>query len=109
MPIVVNILPACKKRPDLIADEAKAGLPEPVRGGAQLQRFRDGHIRLWTGRVSILIDAPADQSLTDQIVRELRAMNRMNTARSGDQLPAPDLSGCPPVEVPPLRNLPGGR
>ncbi|MDP9373618.1 MAG: hypothetical protein M3Q65_14435 [Chloroflexota bacterium] len=107
VPISITVQPACMKRPDLLAEGMKAGPMETARGGAQLQRFRDGHVRLWTGRVTIYVDAPVDQARTGDLVRELRGIN--TTARAGDHLPGPDFSGCPPLDVPPLREPPPRR
>lgn len=109
VPIVVMIEPACLERPEMIADMAKAGPLETVRGGARLQRFHDGHARLWTGQVSIFLDATADPALVDRMVQELHGIGLNREVQAGTPLPAPDFSGCPPIDVPPLKDPPTGR
>lgn len=104
VPLVVMIEPACLTRPESIATGMRAGPLESVRGGAQLLRFRDGHVRLWTGRVSISIDAPVDPALVDQALQELRGLNVALPVSA--PLAPPDFSGCPAVEIPPLQGLP---
>ncbi len=107
-PLVVMIEPACLERPEGLANAVKDGPMESVRGGAQLQRFADGHARLWTGEVSITLDAPADPALVDRMVQELHGIGLNRAVEAGTPLPAPDFSGCPPVNVPPLQNPPTG-
>lgn len=108
IPLVVSIEPGCRVRPEMIAETARAGRLETVRGAALQLRFRDGHVRLWTGAVSITVDAPADPALIDQMVQDLHGMGR-NRSIAAAPLAAPDFSGCPPVELPPLEQPPVGR
>lgn len=55
VPLVVMVEPTCLERPEWLANGVKDGSVESVRGGAQMQRFHDGHVRLWTGKVSIFL------------------------------------------------------
>lgn len=105
---MVSIEPVCRVRPKLIADGVKAGILESVRGGVQQLRFRDGHLKLWTGQVSITVVAPADPALVDRMVQELHGIGINRAVQAGAPMPAPDFSGCPPVDVPPLKNPPIG-
>lgn len=107
-PLVVMTEPACLNRPEGLANRVKDGSMEIVRGGAPLQRFSDGHVRLWTGQVSIFLDAPADPALVDRMVQELHGIGINRAAQAGTPLSAPNFSGCPPVDVPPLKNPPTG-
>ncbi len=107
-PIVVMIEPACLQQPAGLANGVSDGSMERVRGAAQLQRFPDGHARLWTGRVSVSMDAPADPALVDRMVQELHGIGLNRAVEAGTPLPAPDFSGCSPVDVPPLKNPPTG-
>ena len=108
IPLVVSIEPVCKVRPEMVADSAREGAVETVRGGARQLRFRDGHLKLWSGPVSITVDAPADPALVDQMVQQLRGIGVSRAVRAGASLPAPDFAGCPPVDVPPLGSPPMG-
>ena len=81
---------------------------EHVRGEARLQRFHDGHARLWTGRVNIFLQAPAGPALVDRMIQELHGFGINRALQAGTPLSAPDFSGCPPVDVPPLKDPPIG-
>ncbi len=107
-PLVVMIEPACLVRPEGLANGASDGSLESVRDRAALQRFADGHARLWTGQVSITLDAPANPTLVDRMIQELHGVGLNRAVEAGTPLPAPDFSGCPPVDVPPLQNPPTG-
>lgn len=108
VPFVVMIEPVCLVRPEMIADMAKSGPLETVRGEARLQRFHDGHARLWTGRVNIFLQAPAGPALVDRMIQELHGFGINRALQAGTPLSAPDFSGCPPVDVPPLKDPPIG-
>jgi hypothetical protein len=84
-PVTVIVEPGCHVRPDMIAERAKAGSLEVVRGGARMLRFADGHVRLWTGRVTIYISVAADPSLVDQGVQSIRGVGRLNNMLRSDQ------------------------
>jgi hypothetical protein len=56
-PVAVMVSPICYERPEIYA---RVHMPVPratLRGGALVQRFGDGHARLWTGTVSISVRA----------------------------------------------------
>lgn len=95
VPASVQIRPICAVRPDDVADFVKAGPLEKIRGGAQLQRFGDGYVMIWTGRVSIHLEAMVDRGLIANAINELRGAGTNNGLRAGSNLPAPDFSGCP--------------
>ncbi len=103
-PLVVMIESACLEQPERLANAVKDGPMESVRGGAQLQRFHDGHVRLWTGQVSMFLMAPADPSLVDRMVQELHGIGINRAALAGTPLSAPDFSGCPPIDIAPLND-----
>lgn len=104
VPIVIAIEPVCMKRPEGIAEAATNSSMETTRGQAELLRFRDGHVRLWTGQVSIYLDAPVDQALAKQMIEEFHGFTAEVNPR--EALPAPDFSGCAPVQIPPIQGVP---
>lgn len=93
-PVTVHVEPNCQTRPEGLAPGVRKGPPETVRGQGQLQRFGDGHVRLWTERVSIFIDTTADPALVDQAVQQLRGVGRTAVVGPGSGLGIPDFSGC---------------
>jgi hypothetical protein len=94
-PASVQIQPACLLRPEHVADRVKAGAAETVRGGGRMQRFTDGYVLIWVGRVVVRISVVADPSLIDEAVRQLRGIGRLNAALGpGRPLTPPDFRGC---------------
>jgi hypothetical protein len=94
-PITVHVEPACLVPPSLIANEVKASLQlETVRGGAQMQRFLDGHARIWTADVSIYIGSPAEPDRIDDIVALLQGIGKTEDLNTNSELPPPVLSEC---------------
>lgn len=63
-----------------------------MRGGARLLRFTDDHVRLWTGTISIYLDAAANPALLDQMLAQLRGLT--GSPGPGEPLPPPDFSAC---------------
>lgn len=108
VPMTVRVEPACMNRPEWISDLVKAEpLATDVRGGAWMQRFDDGHVRLWTGKISVFIDAAGNKELAENAIQDLHGLNRVyESLREGDPLDVPDLSGCPPVETLPILEFP---
>lgn len=94
VPILIKTEPICLTRPETVAPVAKASELETTRGGAQVLRFADGHMRLWTGNVSIYLSASVDYDLTIQMASELVGFNTDLSA--SEDLPAPDFSSCSP-------------
>lgn len=94
-PVSIIVESGCQVRPEWVADRVKAGPPQEVRGQARLQRFGDGHVRLWVGRVSIRIETSGDPALIDQAVQQLRGAGRVAGLGAGQSLGPPDFSGCP--------------
>jgi hypothetical protein len=92
VPAQLHIQPACSVLPEWVAEGAKAGGVQTLAGGAQLQRFADGHVVIWTGEVMLDITVAADPSLVNSALAELRGAGR-NTAGRG-ALPPPDFSIC---------------
>lgn len=98
-PITVHVRPGCAVRPEMIADRVRAGGLETVRGGAQVHRFSDGHVVLWGNGVSVSIQAPGMPDLVDQAMLALRGLGRAAAIGAGEPIPAPDFSGCPPLDL----------
>lgn len=93
-PVSIIVEPGCQLRPEWVADRVKGGPPEEVRGRARLQRFGDGHVQLWFGRVTISIYTSGDPALIDQAVQQLRGVGRTAGVGPGDPLDPPDFGGC---------------
>lgn len=94
-PLTVHVVPACAVRPHDVAEAARAGLPQAVRGGARLQRLTDGSLLLWTGSVTVSITPMADPALGEQALQQLRGVGRLLASlRASDPLPAPDEPRC---------------
>jgi hypothetical protein len=95
-PASVQIQPACLVRPEQVAERVKHGPAETVRGGGRLQRFADGHVMLWIGKIVVRVNVVADPDRVDDAVRQLRGVGRLNAAlRAGGPLASPDFSACP--------------
>jgi hypothetical protein len=93
VPAQLHVQPACSVLPEWVAEGAKAGGLQTLAGGAQLQRFADGHVVIWTGEVMLDITVAADPSLVNRAVAELRGAARNSVGRGG-LLPPPDFSIC---------------
>lgn len=96
IPVLIKTEPICLTRPNTVAGAMKASSLVTVRGSAQMLRFADGHLRLWTGRVSIYISAPVNAELTSQMVLQLKGLN--TEVSPSEALPPPDFSSCAPVD-----------
>jgi hypothetical protein len=90
---MASVQPACSVLPEWVAEGAKVGGLQTLAGGAQLQRFADGHVVIWTGEVMLDITVAADPVLVNRALAELRGAGR-NTAGRGGLLPPPDFSIC---------------
>lgn len=93
-PVSVIVEPGCQVRPEWVADRVKARPLATARGQGQLQQFSDGHVQLWTGRVTISIHTAADPRLIDQAVQQLRGVGANTPLGAGHPLGPPDFSGC---------------
>jgi hypothetical protein len=93
VPAQLHVQPVCSVLPEWVADGAKAGGLQTLPGGAQLQRFSDGHVVIWTGEVMLDITVAADPSLVNRAIAELRGAGRDTVGRGG-LLPPPDFSNC---------------
>jgi hypothetical protein len=93
VPAQLHVQRACSVLPAWVAEGAKAGGLQTLAGGAQLQRFADGHVVIWTGEVMLDITVAADPSLVNKAVAELRGAGR-NAVSRGGHLPRPDFSIC---------------
>lgn len=99
-PLTLHVEPGCMARPEWTAGVATA---TTARGEALLRTFPDGHIRLWTGTISVYLNAVGNAELTRAAVNHLTGLNALAAPiTAGSALAAPDHSACPPVEVPPL-------
>lgn len=99
VPVVVAIEPICMSLPETIADHVLADSKiKKVRGEADVLEFRDGHLRVWTGDVSVFIDAPANPALAREMLDSLAGLN--TDLQRGDSLPAGDFSSCTDEFVP---------
>jgi hypothetical protein len=93
-PITVHVEPACLITPDLIADNVKAEQGTEVVRGATVQRFRDGHVRLWTGDISVYINSPGEFNRAGELISQLRGIGQTSAITTQSRLPAPDLAKC---------------
>jgi hypothetical protein len=95
VPLTIAIRPYCEVPPEIVADAAKTGPPEEIRG-AVAQRMGKPHMQLWTGNVSISIDA-TDEALVDEAARNLVRLNGDKPTSPGEALGPPDKIECPPL------------
>lgn len=106
VPLTINIDPICNQLPSQMSERVRLSNDlERVRGEAQLMRFKDGHVRLWTGSVSIFVDAKGDPTRVDEVVANLQTVATplgLTLETFGgfigpnNPLPAPDYSRCGP-------------
>jgi hypothetical protein len=94
VPLSVSIRPYCEVPPEIVADAAKTGPPEEIRG-AMVQRTGKS-MRVWTGNVSIGI-AATDDALLDEAVRNLVRLNGDKPSSPEEALGPPDQVECPPA------------
>jgi hypothetical protein len=94
VPLSVSIRPYCEVPPEIVADAAKTGPPEEIRG-ALAQRMGESHIQLWTSNVTVAIDA-TEGALLDEAVRNLVRLNGDKPSSPEEPLGAPDEIECPP-------------
>ncbi len=95
VPVSVRVHNNCFLTRESIEESVKSSSEETVRGAARLQRFGDGHIVLWFGKVAVSIKIPADSSLNDLAVQQLRGTGGPSGFAASGALPAPDTSACP--------------
>jgi len=93
MPLSIAIRPYCEVPPEIVADAVKTGPPEEIRG-AVAQKMGKSHMQLWTGNVSISIDA-TDEALVDEAARNLVRLNGDKATDPGEDLGPPDKINCP--------------
>jgi hypothetical protein len=94
-PITIHIQPICLVRPEIIAPEAKASPNlENLRGAALIQHFTDGHVRVWTGTVTIYLSARANPGLITAALARLEGTGLNRAITPSSTLPAPDFSAC---------------
>lgn len=91
-PVTVHVRPACSVTPSSILPGVVRST-ERVRGGAELVRFRDGHVMLWTGDVSVEIHLLARPEAVDEAIAALRGLGAGATP-PGAALPSPRLERC---------------
>ena len=96
LPLVVEIDPYCDVPPERISDGVTAaGLT--TLGGAQVQWFKDGHVRVWTGDVSIGIFA-TDSRIVEEAANHLVRLNGDAQSQPQDDLGPPTVMRCPERE-----------
>jgi len=91
VPVSVHVRPYCEVPQEVVAEGAKAGSPEVVRG-AVVQRLSGGSLQLWTGDITISI-AATDEGLLTPAVQNLVRLNGDGEPSS----PQEDLG--PPDEI----------
>ena len=99
-PLTLHVEPGCMARPEWTA---AFGTTTTTRGDALQRTFPDGHIRLWTGPISISLNAIGNPDLTRTATQQLAGLNTLaSSITPSSPLASPDLSTCPPVETPPI-------
>jgi hypothetical protein len=93
-PITIHVRPLCALTPERVGQGVRASGVEVVRGGARLLRFRDGHVILWTGNVSVEVHLIGAPERIDEAVQALRGLGPLTTVREGQPLPAPAFASC---------------
>ena len=53
IPAYIHVQSVCFVRPEQVEDAVKDGGLERLPGGALLQRFKDGHVVIWSGSVML--------------------------------------------------------
>jgi hypothetical protein len=94
VPLTIAIRPYCEVPPEIVADAAKTGPPEEIRG-AVVQRMGESRMQLWTDNVSIGI-ATTDETLVDEVARNLVRLNGDKPSSPEEALGPPDQIECPP-------------
>jgi hypothetical protein len=60
-----------------------------------MQRFAEGYVMIWTGRIAVRVSVVADPTLIDEAVKQLRGVGRLNAVLgAGRPLDPPDFRGC---------------
>jgi hypothetical protein len=93
-PAYIHVQPICAVLPKNVLEGL--GRPDPVRtlaGGAQLQRYSDGHVIIWTGDVVLDIGIVAYREVRDVDLAELRGLGR-NGFQPGQPLAPPNFASC---------------
>jgi len=103
-PIVVQVSPACTVPPALIADEAKDGPDQELtQSGVKAQRFGDGHVRIWTGDITVAVwdESVPGRLSPGEVLAQLQGVNDLGRALAA-RWPAPEEHSfdCPPGVVP---------
>jgi hypothetical protein len=95
VPLNIVIRPYCDVPPEVVADAAKTGPPEEIRG-AVVQRMGESHMQLWTSNVSITI-AATDPAIDDAAAQNLVRLNGDKPSSPEEPLGPPDQIECPPL------------
>jgi hypothetical protein len=93
-PITLHVRPLCTLLPERIAQGVRASTVETVRGDARLLRFRDGHVIVWTGNVSVELHLLGAPERIGEAVQALRGVGPGARAMAGQALPAPAFASC---------------
>ncbi len=91
-PITVHVRPLCSVTPASIP-EAFVLTREKARGRAELVRFRDGHVMLWTEDISVEMHLVAAPERVDDAIAALRGVG-WTSLRAGAELPSPRFGRC---------------
>jgi hypothetical protein len=94
-PLSIGTRPYCEVPPEVVADWAKTWPQEVIRG-AVAQRMGNSHMQLWTGNVSIGIDATEDIDV-GEVISSLVRLNGDKPSSPEEALGAPDQMDCPPI------------
>lgn len=98
VPAGLHIHPVCSIRPEVVAAAVKDGPLQTLGGGALLQRFRDGHVMLWTGDVVIDMNVLGNPDLIDEAVSALAPVG-VSSNRGLSPSMAPDFTQCQPIDM----------